>query len=901
MKGIFSTLVFTLFGIGLFAQADTIFVIGAEFGVVTVVDDSTFQVSSEHPADQLGQGFLPTQIQVGYQLFDINGRLFRVSSIVSANFGESVMQVVELQDNNIGPVGVGVVYRKPDNSDCVPIIPQGNTGLSPAIVAKIHNHNAVVGCGGTGGGGSGTIETVVAGTGISVDATDPANPIVTNTGIITEVDGDITNEGRLGVGAGISTSATITTNTSGSNPVSLEVGTGLSISEVAGTNGGIITFTNSAPDQVVTLTEGANTTITGAYPNFTIASAGGGGGGGDVTGPASSTDNAITRFDGTTGKLIQNSTVTIDDSGNTNIPGNITGGMRFSGTGSIKIGNTLSAFETNTADGFFYHTTSGGAYPFDRTSNLVIQARRSSSKDIVFVTGSTPSVRMNVQGSNGFVGIGTSTPTERLDVSGNLKVSGTISTAGFLNTVSFGGTGHLAINVLNSSFQTGLGGPVVYATAAGGTYPFDNNANLVIQARDVVGRDIIFATGQTTPLSRVIVSDQGLAIGETRPSYSFEIQGTSAAAMFTPHDVTLTGAEGLIYPDLSEHTWKGHNGTSFFRFMQQSATIPTSGQVGVWNATTLLYEPTTVPLTAELFTGVTEYSDNVLDGDPNRGVRAVDGDVEAFVGTGESYDVSLEQNLPTSELTLYDDDGVRAGVRVTSDGTYLTHTQRPITIQSFGTGTTFAKLNIGGGTGASSAVISGELGNFAGIQELEDYSADYTTSSLTRKSYVDNLFAQGFQGSILLPDSLVSILTSDGAGIEFSGDYVNLVGTEVLANGQVIPMNDTLVVPVYCHPHGEAAATGNDYRGWRVPPDLDGARLIGVHYSFDTPGSDTAIIQIGNGAVNVFGGTIPATGFVNVTASRVLVENEKWTPSIGTLNGTGHEGLMLNLIIERNR
>lgn len=36
----------------------------------------------------------------------------------------------------------------------------------------------------------------------------------------------------------------------------------------------------------------------------------------DVSGPASSTDNAIARFDSTTGKAIQNSTVTIDDSGN---------------------------------------------------------------------------------------------------------------------------------------------------------------------------------------------------------------------------------------------------------------------------------------------------------------------------------------------------------------------------------------------------------------------------------------------------------------------------------------------------------------------------------------------------------------------------------------------------------
>lgn len=37
--------------------------------------------------------------------------------------------------------------------------------------------------------------------------------------------------------------------------------------------------------------------------------------GGKVTGPSSATDNAIARFDGATGKLIQNSGITIDDSG----------------------------------------------------------------------------------------------------------------------------------------------------------------------------------------------------------------------------------------------------------------------------------------------------------------------------------------------------------------------------------------------------------------------------------------------------------------------------------------------------------------------------------------------------------------------------------------------------------
>lgn len=45
------------------------------------------------------------------------------------------------------------------------------------------------------------------------------------------------------------------------------------------------------------------------------AAGGGGGGSGDVVGPASATDNALARYDLTTGKLIQDSTAILDDTG----------------------------------------------------------------------------------------------------------------------------------------------------------------------------------------------------------------------------------------------------------------------------------------------------------------------------------------------------------------------------------------------------------------------------------------------------------------------------------------------------------------------------------------------------------------------------------------------------------
>jgi len=127
------------------AQADTIFTLIAEWGSSTQVTDSTFTTSAEHPIDQLGQGFLPTQIQVGYYCLDAYGRRYIITAIGSADFGSSSLTVKELQDNNLGPSGVGLIYRKESDHDRIPVPPGGNTGLAPATLARIHIHNVVNG------------------------------------------------------------------------------------------------------------------------------------------------------------------------------------------------------------------------------------------------------------------------------------------------------------------------------------------------------------------------------------------------------------------------------------------------------------------------------------------------------------------------------------------------------------------------------------------------------------------------------------------------------------------------------------------------------------------------------------------------------------------------------------
>ncbi len=59
---------------------------------------------------------------------------------------------------------------------------------------------------------------------------------------------------------------------------------------------------------------------------------GGSGGSGDVVGPASSTDNAIVRFDGTTGKLIQDSGITIADGASGTLSGTNSGDVTLDST-----------------------------------------------------------------------------------------------------------------------------------------------------------------------------------------------------------------------------------------------------------------------------------------------------------------------------------------------------------------------------------------------------------------------------------------------------------------------------------------------------------------------------------------------------------------------------------------
>ena len=81
--------------------------------------------------------------------------------------------------------------------------------------------------------GGGTVTSINAGVGIAVDNSNPSDPIVSNTGVLSNI-----------------------------------AGTGISISSATGNS----TITNTAPDQTVVITGSGDTTVTGTYPTFDISS-----------------------------------------------------------------------------------------------------------------------------------------------------------------------------------------------------------------------------------------------------------------------------------------------------------------------------------------------------------------------------------------------------------------------------------------------------------------------------------------------------------------------------------------------------------------------------------------------------------------------------------------------------
>ena len=98
---------------------------------------------------------------------------------------------------------------------------------------------------------------------------------------------------------------------------------------------------------------------------------------GDVYGPASATDNAVARYDGTTGKIIQNSAVTIADDGATVIAANsTTDGLRITQIGT---GNALLVEDNANPDATPFVVAADGIAIQGYTTSITISGAAESN------------------------------------------------------------------------------------------------------------------------------------------------------------------------------------------------------------------------------------------------------------------------------------------------------------------------------------------------------------------------------------------------------------------------------------------------------------------------------------------------------------------------------------------
>jgi len=150
---------------------------------------------------------------------------------------------------------------------------------------------------------------------------------------------------------------------------------------------------------------------------------------GDVVGPAGATDNAIVRFDGATGKLVQNSVVTIADS-----TGDVAGVGALSATGNVSF--------------------DGGTFVFNESG---------ADKDFR-IEGDTEPNLFFTDASTDRVGIGTSLPSSKLEVKNNSATVFNPSTAAFntiltlTNTTSGASTNALLAFFTESNGEWYIGG-----------------------------------------------------------------------------------------------------------------------------------------------------------------------------------------------------------------------------------------------------------------------------------------------------------------------------------------------------------------------------------------------------------------------------------------------------------
>lgn len=440
---------------------------------------------------------------------------------------------------------------------------------------------------------------------------------------------------------------------------------------------------------------GTNIAVTGTWPNQIISATGTASG--NVTGPASATDNAVVRFDNTTGEVIQNSGVIINDSNE------ISGGT-WKGTAiEVAYGGTGTATPSLVAG---TNVTISGTWP-NQTINSTSSGSVTSvtgTAPVVSSGGATPAISM-AAATTSVDGYLTSTDWNTFN---NKQPAGSyLTNGGALGTPSSG----TATNLTGLPLSTGVTGTLPVANGGTGTTTPSLVAGTNVTITGTWPNQTINSTGggggSGTVTDVSVVSANGLA-------------GTVATSTSTPAITLSTTVTGVI---------KG-NGTALSAATAGTDYVAPGGALGTpssGTATNLTGLPLSTGVTGTLpiANGGTNATDaataltnlGAYPASNPSGYTSNAGTVTSVGGTGTVNGISLSGTVTSSgNLTL---GGTLSGVDLTSQitgtlpvangGTGQTsYTDGQLLIGN-STGNTLTKATLTAGSGISVTNASGSI------------------------------------------------------------------------------------------------------------------------------------------------------------------------------------------------